>query len=236
MKKALFKLAAIFLSVCLMLSAGITFSADETTDTIATYLAEKNYICTDTIFDGNRELEHTRIKEYYNWAGTEISADYYIEDQYGLQRIQANGGQYAYITMNVNSSDENVKVGVIWSNSYYEKGNAKNYYYTSSDGENWKPILPVATVATAKGTSYTAVEELIADMPVGTAYLRIVTDNPNGVNSWWNPLLDYIKIYELDITDTTRYESALDGYSDTATTVIEGYYNVFNAKNPCLYA
>lgn len=232
MKKALAKVLAIIITVALMVTASIvmTAMAEDVAKDIAVFLP-KGYGAepVDSVFDEANELvTHTRIVDSYNWNGWSGNASSpMIKDAHGMQRKQANGSEHAYITFEVNNTREIFAVGMVIATQYV--GVCDNFYYTSADGVNWKPINPIGyaePALTVETTGYMGEVDLIGNMPEDTKYLRVATHNPKS-NSWWAPLFDFVDVYDIDIADANRFAAAAAGYK--VTTTIESLAD-FNAS------
>lgn len=249
MKKALFKLAAIFLSVCLMLSAGITFSAEDTaTPTDFEVFIPDAYKVVDTLYDadGTNLRAVSNTANWKNWYNDPTTGTQYptIKDEYGLSRGTTD---CAYIDVEVLEQTEYFAVGMMIATRYEDT--CDNFYYITSAADptaadaRWTPIEPVGyaepqysrlldTTTEAEDdyiayphNNYYGTVDVIGNLPEGTTYLRIVTDNPVS-GSAWSPVLDFVDVYDIDILNETRYNNALTGYTSAPVTVIEGYNDV----------
>lgn len=232
MKKVLAKVLAIIITVALMVTASIvmTAMAENVATDISVFLPEGyGAVPVDSVFDTANELvTHGRIVGSYNWNGWSGNASSpMIKDAHGMQRKQANASEHAYITFEVKNTREYFAVGMVIASQYV--GVCDNFYYTSADGINWKPIKPIGyaePALTVETTGYIGEVDLIGNMPEGTKYLRVATHNPKS-NSWWAPLFDFVDVYDIDIADADRFAATAAGYK--ATTTIESLAN-FNAS------
>lgn len=201
MKKGLFRTLAIILSVVMMLTVSIITTVSAEGDVVTDYvtLLPAGYDVADKIFDVANE-SNSRVSAMTNWKYWGGSATYpTLEDQYGLTRV--NSG-YAYLDIEVENSTEYFAVGMMIHKSYFQNGKCENYYYTSADGENWKPILPVGTAVPETSphyslnfadTDYRFEVDVVGNLPNDAEYIRVVTFCPNVA---WTPILDFVNVYD----------------------------------------
>ena len=167
-------------------------------------------------------LDSRFILGYKNWRFAKAGFDY--RDEYSTQRLQNENGD-AELILSVNK-DMIVEVATFISNSWADR--TSNTYYASSDGTNWVKLSSVYAITRTQSDElpdgYTAIKdgyfvkvERVTNLPEGTTQLKVVTSTNNAANSWWQPGIEYIDLYQKEGTgeEAEREEAKKQFYALT---------------------
>ena len=183
------------------------------------YALTEGYEVTKTLITPKETLDSKSVIGYKSWRFAKAGLNF--RDEYSTQRIQ-NVNEDAELIIKV-SDDMIIEVATIISESRLK--NSNNTYYVSTDGEKWKKIsvemieidssekLPEGYVGLSDG--FIARLERVTALPKGTTQLKIVTSTNNEENSWWQPGIEYIDIYEKKGKAEEQiklFDSLSDGY------------------------
>lgn len=173
----------------------------------------EGYEVVKSLINSTETLDSKAVISYKNWRFAKAGLNW--RDEYSTQRLQ-NVNEDAEIILSV-TDDTLTEVGTVISES--RLATSFNKYYASSDGETWTALgegnvyqkeytaadeTPTGYIGLSSG--YVARVERIVRLPIGTTMLKIVTSTGNAANSWWQPGIEYIDVYEPVL------ESKLSGY------------------------
>lgn len=168
------------------------------------------YALAESLITKTNTLDCALITEYSNWTYG-IKGMPFL-DEWGTQREKDNGGD-AYLTVSVRD-DMRVEVATVIAKAF--EGKTANGYFVSPDGKNWQPLqsgIYSRKFYTSQENqlleAHVGLVERITSLPKGTKYLRIVTTSQNAKNSWWQPSINLINLYQ------DPFDTALDGTVET---------------------